>query len=178
MLSKQLLSRLRAVVRLLCLAGMVLLVGCGSPAPAATTPAPAATSAAPQPAAVTAPAASPSAGAPSPVVSPAAAPKPAAQPTFAAFDEQAVATFYRGKTLRLIPGYAAGGLIDTYSRTISRYLSKYIPGTPTVVVENRGGAGSLTAANALFNTDPKDGTVLGSFAVGLVLVQAVKGPNI
>jgi tripartite-type tricarboxylate transporter receptor subunit TctC len=162
----------------LCLAGLAVLAGCTSPTPPASTPAPAPTAAAAKPAAVTAPAASPSAGASSPVVSPAAASKPAVQPTFAAFDEQAVANFYRGKTLRIIPGYAAGGLIDTYARTLSRYLSKYVPGNPTVVVENRGGAGSLTAANALFNTDPKDGTVLGSFAVGLILVEAVKGPNI
>jgi tripartite-type tricarboxylate transporter receptor subunit TctC len=125
------------------------------------------------------PAASPAVGAPSPAASPAAAAKPSsAAPTFAAFNESAVADFYRGKTVRLIVGFGAGGLIDTYSRVIGKFLAKYIPGNTTVVVENRGGAGSLIAANTLYNADPRDGTVVGSFGIGLVLVQAVKGPNI
>jgi tripartite-type tricarboxylate transporter receptor subunit TctC len=184
-----------AVARSVLLTGMLVLAGCASPAspsptpptsPVAkqtTAPAPAgaaspAAAAAPSPAASPAAAASPATAAPSPAASPAAAVKPAAAPTFAAFNEAAVADFYRGKTVRIIVGFGSGGLIDTYSRVIGRFLGTYIPGNPTVIVENRGGAGSLIAANTLYNADPKDGTVVGSFAIGLVLVQAVQGPNI
>ena len=67
------------------------------------------------------------------------------------FDEKAVADFYRGKTIRLVVGFSAGGGYDQYSRLIARHLSKYIPGNPTVIVDNMAGAGSIIAANHTFN---------------------------
>jgi tripartite-type tricarboxylate transporter receptor subunit TctC len=94
------------------------------------------------------------------------------------FDERAVADFYRGKTIRVVIGFGAGGVVDVYSRTIAQHLRNHVPGNPTVVVENRGGAGSLTAANAVYKTEPKDGTVIGSFTLGVVLLQAVGAPNL
>jgi tripartite-type tricarboxylate transporter receptor subunit TctC len=94
--------------------------------------------------------------------SPAAAPaaSPAAKP--AAYDERAVADFYRGKTFKILVGLAAGGGFDTIYRLWGRHASKYIPGNPTVVVENMTGAGGLVAANSLYSAQPKDGTVMGS----------------
>ena len=50
--------------------------------------------------------------------------------------------FYRGKTVRLVVGYAPGGGYDFYARTIARYMGKHIPGNPAFVVENMPGAGS------------------------------------
>ncbi len=117
----------------------------------------------------TQPAASPSAPlAPSPSSSP-----PASKPAASAetFDQSAVAAFYGGKTVRMIIGYGAGGVIDTYTRMIARYIPKHIPGNPTVIVENRPGAGSLIAANTVYTAEPKDGTVVGSFTLGLLLQQ-------
>ena len=55
--------------------------------------------------------------------------------------------FYRGKTIRLIVAFSAGGGYDAYSRTIGRHLGKHIPGNPTVVVENITGAGGIIHAN-------------------------------
>jgi tripartite-type tricarboxylate transporter receptor subunit TctC len=55
--------------------------------------------------------------------------------------------FYRGKTIRLIVAFSAGGGYDTYSRTIARHLGKHIPGNPTVVVDNMTGAGGIIHAN-------------------------------
>src|SRR5256885_1958382 len=52
----------------------------------------------------------------------------------AAGDDPAVADFYRGKTVRILVGFAPGGGYDTYSRVIGRHLRKYIPGNPTVIV--------------------------------------------
>jgi tripartite-type tricarboxylate transporter receptor subunit TctC len=57
-------------------------------------------------------------------------------------------------------------------------MSSHIPGNPTVIVENRGGAGSLTAANAVYKSEPKDGTVMGAFTLGVVLLQAVGASNV
>ena len=55
--------------------------------------------------------------------------------------------FYKGKTILFIVGYFPGGGYDTYTRTIARHISKYIPGNPTPIVQNMTGAGSLFAAN-------------------------------
>lgn len=102
--------------------------------------------------------------------------KVAAKPTDkpapkAAFDERAVADFYRGKTVRIIVGASPGGGYDTYSRVIARHLGKYIPGNPNVIVENMPGAGSIVAANHIYNAAPKDGTVIGNIFGTLALEQ-------
>jgi len=70
--------------------------------------------------------------------------------------------FYQGKTLQIVVGFEAGGGYDAYARLIGRTLSKHIPGNPTIVVQNKPGAGSRVAANWLFNLAPRDGTVIGS----------------
>jgi tripartite-type tricarboxylate transporter receptor subunit TctC len=87
------------------------------------------------------------------------------------YDEKAVANFYRGKTVRIIVGFSAGGGYDQYSRLIGRHLSKHIPGNPAIVVENMAGAGSIIAANHIFNAAPKDGTVIGNISGPIVLEQ-------
>jgi tripartite-type tricarboxylate transporter receptor subunit TctC len=84
--------------------------------------------------------------------------------------------FYQGKTIRLIVGFAAGGGFDTYSRAIARHLGKHIPGKPSVVVENMTGAGSLIAANHIFNAAKPDGLTLGNWIGPLVVQQALGNP--
>ena len=79
-----------------------------------------------------------------------------------------VADFYAGKTLRILVGFSPGGGYDLYARTLGRYLGKHVPGAPTVVVQNMPGAGSLKVVNYLYNAAPKDGTVLATFARGIV----------
>ena len=88
-----------------------------------------------------------------------------------AYDEKAVADFYRGKTVRIIVGFSAGGGYDQYSRLIARHLSRQIPGNPNVLVENMPGAGSIIAANHIYNAAPKDGTVIGNLSGPIVLEQ-------
>ena len=84
--------------------------------------------------------------------------------------------FYQGKTIRLIVGFAAGGGFDTYSRVIARHLGKHIPGNPSIVVENMTGAGSLIAANHIFNAAKPDGLTIGNWIGPLVLQQALGNP--
>jgi tripartite-type tricarboxylate transporter receptor subunit TctC len=98
-----------------------------------------------------------------------------AKPTF---DEKAVADFYRGKTVRIVVGFSAGGGYDQYSRLVARHMSKYIPGNPAVIVDNMPGAGSIIAANHIFNAAPKDGTVLGNISGPIVLEQLFGSPSI
>ena len=77
------------------------------------------------------------------------------------------ADFYRGKTVQLVIGFSAGGGYDIYGRVLARHIGKHIPGNPTVVPQNMPGAGSVKAANYLYNVAPKDGTVFGIFDRGL-----------
>lgn len=178
----------RAVAVLLLIPGTVILA-CAPSAPTTQPPTQVA-----KPPSAPAPLASPVPAQPSPlasvVASPAAtptaivAPSPAvsrvANPVAAGlvartFNESSVANFYRGKTVRVIVGYGAGGGYDTYSRVIGRYLGKYIPGEPTVIVENMPGAGGLLAATSVANTLPKDGTAIANFAITGVFDGLVSG---
>ncbi|HWG05382.1 MAG TPA: tripartite tricarboxylate transporter substrate-binding protein [Beijerinckiaceae bacterium] len=72
--------------------------------------------------------------------------------------------FFRGKTIRIIVGYPAGGGYDVYARLIARFLPTVLPGRPSVVVQNMPGAGSLIAANYLYSAADKDGTVIGALS--------------
>jgi tripartite-type tricarboxylate transporter receptor subunit TctC len=86
--------------------------------------------------------------------------------------------FYAGKTIRIIVGFPAGGGFDTYSRVIGRHISKYIPGNPTVVVDNVTGAGSLVAANTIYKAAKPDGLTIGNFIGNLISQQLFGGPGI
>jgi tripartite-type tricarboxylate transporter receptor subunit TctC len=88
-----------------------------------------------------------------------------------------VADFYRGKQLNLIVGYGTGGGYDIYARLMARYLGKYIPGNPTIIVQNMPGAGSLRSVNYLYNAAPKDGSVIGAFARDMPLLGILGHPN-
>jgi tripartite-type tricarboxylate transporter receptor subunit TctC len=75
-----------------------------------------------------------------------------------------VAEFYKGKTVTFLVGVPPGGGYDAYTRLLARHMVRHLAGNPTIVVRNMPGAGSLIAANHLFNIAPKDGTTLGVFA--------------
>ena len=68
---------------------------------------------------------------------------------------QSVEEFYKGKTITISVGYSPGGCYDFYPRVFARHMGKYIPGHPTVVVQNMPGAGSLRAANYLSTSRPR-----------------------
>ncbi|MFM2129564.1 MAG: hypothetical protein RL477_1110 [Pseudomonadota bacterium] len=78
--------------------------------------------------------------------------------------------FYSGKNLRVIVGFRAGGLTDLDARLAARFIVHHLPGKPTPVVQNVPGAGSVQAANQLYNISPRDGTELGSVQRGIVMM--------
>jgi tripartite-type tricarboxylate transporter receptor subunit TctC len=82
----------------------------------------------------------------------------------------AVSDFYKGKTVTMIVSYGPGGGYDTYGRILSQYMSKYIPGNPTIIINNMPGAGSLKGTNYIYNVAPKDGTAFGTFARNMPLL--------
>jgi len=74
----------------------------------------------------------------------------------------AAANFYRGKKITISIGYGVGRGFDTYSRTVGQFLGRHIPDNPTVLPNNRTGAGRRVNANWLYTVAPQDGTVLGN----------------
>jgi len=86
-----------------------------------------------------------------------------------AYAADAIADFYRGKTVQVLVGFGPGGGYDLYARTLARYMGRHIPGNPTLVQQNMPGAGGVKAMNYLYNVARKDGTVIGTFARGLAI---------
>jgi hypothetical protein len=70
------------------------------------------------------------------------------------------ADFYQGKTLTVIVGYAPGGGVDTTARVVAKHLVRFIPGQPSVVVQNMEGAAGVVAANYLDRRVVPDGLTL------------------
>ena len=86
--------------------------------------------------------------------------------------------FYKGKSIRLIVGSAAGGGYDAYARLVARHLGDHLPGGPTVVVNNMPGASGVKATNYLYSIAPKDGTVFGSFNSAMPFYQVLGTPGV
>src|SRR5262245_23196513 len=86
-----------------------------------------------------------------------------------AANADAIADFYRGKTLRMLIGYGPGGGYDIYGRLVAEFLPRHIPGNPMIVPQNMPGGGSFVAAKFMAEAAPKDGTVFGSLAQTLAL---------
>jgi len=74
----------------------------------------------------------------------------------------AVADFYRGRSISLVIGFGAGGGYDAYARLLARHIGRHIPGNPSLVAQNMQGAGGLKATQFLYDVAPRDGTVIGT----------------
>ena len=91
---------------------------------------------------------------------------------------QAVADFYKGRTMELLIGYTTGGGYDTYGRLVSRHLGGFIPGKPNFVVRNLPGGGGRVLMGQMMNVTPKDGSVVATADQSLPLAQAMRDPGI
>jgi tripartite-type tricarboxylate transporter receptor subunit TctC len=89
---------------------------------------------------------------------------------------QAQEDFYKGKQITILVGYPTGGGYDAYARLLARHLGRFVPGNPSVIVQNMPGAGSLRAVNYLYNVAPKDGTVIATFGSSMPM-RALLGGN-
>lgn len=81
--------------------------------------------------------------------------------------------FFQGKTIRVIRGGQAGDLFDLWTRHMATYFGKYIPGHPSVMVQNMPGAGSVIAANYVYRHAKPDGLTIGSLSPGIYMDQLV-----
>jgi tripartite-type tricarboxylate transporter receptor subunit TctC len=86
--------------------------------------------------------------------------------------------FYKGKTIKLYIGSGPGGGYDLFGRLVARHLGAHLPGSPTLTPQNMPGAGSILAANHMYNTAPKDGLSLAIASPSLVLIEALQTPGV
>ena len=89
------------------------------------------------------------------------------------FSAHAQENFFQGKSIRIIRGGQPGDLYDLWTRHIATYLGKHIPGNPTTTVQNMPGAGSVIAANYVYNVAKPDGLTLGSINPGIYMDQLI-----
>lgn len=83
---------------------------------------------------------------------------------------------FAGKRINVLIGFSAIGVgYDTYGRILARHLGRHLPGNPTVVPQNRPGAGSMALANYLYNAAPKDGTEIGLIGRGVAMDPIISG---
>jgi tripartite-type tricarboxylate transporter receptor subunit TctC len=92
----------------------------------------------------------------------------------AASSDGALAQFYKGKTITMIVNYPAGGPTDIEGRIVAQHLPAFIPGNPTIVIKNVGGAGGLIGTNQLAEAAP-NGDTMGFFTLDVV-AQIVGNP--
>ncbi|HET9882588.1 MAG TPA: tripartite tricarboxylate transporter substrate-binding protein, partial [Candidatus Binatia bacterium] len=81
--------------------------------------------------------------------------------------------FYQGKTIKVVVGFTSGGFYDRWSRLLARFVPKYLPGAPEMIVQNMPGAGGLIAANHVYNVAQPDGLTVGMTSYGMYLDQMV-----
>jgi tripartite-type tricarboxylate transporter receptor subunit TctC len=85
-----------------------------------------------------------------------------------------VANFYKGKNVNMVIGYPPGSGYDVHARALAHFIGKHIPGHPKIVPQNMPGAGSLKAANYVYNVAPKDGTILGAINRSLAMAPLLE----
>lgn len=84
-----------------------------------------------------------------------------------------VAAFFKDKQLKLVVGSAAGDGYDVNARVLARHWVNHIPGKPQIIIQNQNGAASVVMTNAVYNTAPRDGTVIGAAINGMTTAPLV-----
>ena len=86
--------------------------------------------------------------------------------------------FYQGKTLTIVVGFAPGGGVDNTARVVARHLARFIPGEPSVVVQNMEGAAGIVAMNYVDKRVAPDGLTLAVPGRSWYVEGALKGPGV
>ncbi|MDH7794876.1 MULTISPECIES: tripartite tricarboxylate transporter substrate-binding protein [unclassified Beijerinckia] len=94
---------------------------------------------------------------------------------FAASAQAAEEPNFAGKTISI---YASGGGYALYARVLAAHIGKRLPGTPSVIIRELPGAGTLMSANYIAEAARKDGTEIGAVGGSIATVQLYKVPNV
>jgi tripartite-type tricarboxylate transporter receptor subunit TctC len=85
---------------------------------------------------------------------------------------------YEGKTITIITSTGVGGVYDLTARVLARHMGRYIPGNPTLIVQNMPGGGNVLATNYMYNIAPKDGLTIASIHNAMPLHQVLDGRGV
>jgi tripartite-type tricarboxylate transporter receptor subunit TctC len=91
---------------------------------------------------------------------------------------ETVESFYKGKTVTMVVSTGVGGVFDLTARTVAKYMPKYIPGKPTMIVKNMPGGGHVLATNFMYGQAAKDGTYIALVNNGMPLHQVLDGRGV
>jgi tripartite-type tricarboxylate transporter receptor subunit TctC len=94
--------------------------------------------------------------------------------TFAQAKAETVEEFYKGKTVTVVVTGSTGSIYDLSARLVTKYMSEYLPGKPTMVIKMMTGGGHLIGTNWLYNVAPRDGSVLASIGEAIPLTQVLE----
>ena len=101
-----------------------------------------------------------------------------AAPASAVAQTDPIADFYKGKTVTIVASGGVGGPIDLACRVVARFLSRHIPGNPTIVVRNMPGGGHVLMSNYMFTQAAKDGTYIGGVVNSIPTHQVIDGRGV
>jgi tripartite-type tricarboxylate transporter receptor subunit TctC len=101
-----------------------------------------------------------------------------AAPASAVAQADSIADFYKGKTVTIVASGGVGGPIDLACRVVARFLSRHIPGNPTIVVRNMPGGGHVLMSNYMFTQAAKDGTTIGGVVNSIPTHQVIDGRGV
>ena len=90
---------------------------------------------------------------------------------------QSIESFYKGRTVTMLVGTSPGGINDISARLVARHLSRFIAGSPTIIVQNNPGGGGLVTANRLYFNSDKDGSVLAKLERAVPQLAIQGHPN-
>jgi tripartite-type tricarboxylate transporter receptor subunit TctC len=93
-------------------------------------------------------------------------------------EELLSAPYFEGKRITLVVGTNPGGGYDNTARIIAKNLGKYIPGNPTIIIENMPGAGHMIAANYIYNLAKPDGLTIATYNRGLPFAQITRAEGV
>lgn len=93
-------------------------------------------------------------------------------------ESQAAKPYYEGKVINIVVGYSPGGGYDRLTRVLAKHLPRFIPGKPTVLVQNMPGAATVVAANYLYNVAKPDGLTIGILNRGIPFAQLLKAQGV
>lgn len=87
-------------------------------------------------------------------------------------------TSFEGKTIRFVIASTPSGPTDMMGRAFAPHIARFIPGKPTVVIENRPGAVGVIASNYIYNVAKPDGltvgVLLGMVTNGLMRTEGIQ----
>jgi tripartite-type tricarboxylate transporter receptor subunit TctC len=82
--------------------------------------------------------------------------------------------FYKDKTITIMVPSGTASSMGMYGRMLAAGLEKYIPGHPTVILQERPGAGGVTGTSYAFNAGPTDGTYLAMLSAGNIILPMIR----